>query len=349
MTDLVHSGLSESSVLGKVHGPYTRPDGIKFVIVVLHNENGSIKSKKTLTYKKYIEEYDLGLHRYEQYVRPKPFRNRERKYEEKEINCDFCKKLFLSKKGGKSCSKKCAQKVARRIKRNRRIDYHNQFVIKIKGLNNEDYFIIYDRFHSENKSVFIEAAKCKTLIIEDENDVVRYRLFYEPSDAVRVKLVPGYKKLFWITENAILISRRTFKVLSQSKIKTGYLTHATRIGGREGKEICLRIHRLVAFAFILNPDNKPEVNHIDGNKVNNHISNLEWVTPAENSQHAWRTRLSKPIHGTDKVNSKLDEEMVRYIRTLKGIKSERSVAKEMNIGRSTITRIFNNRGYKNVL
>ncbi len=54
-----------------------------------------------------------------------------------------------------------------------------------------------------------------------------------------------------------------------------------------------RAHRIIAETFIPNPENKPEVNHIDGNKSNNDISNLEWVTPSENNQHAYDTGLAK--------------------------------------------------------
>ena len=61
-----------------------------------------------------------------------------------------------------------------------------------------------------------------------------------------------------------------------------------------GKRTTARVHRLVAEEFIENPDNKPCINHIDGNKHNNHVSNLEWVTKKENSEHAWNNGLAKP-------------------------------------------------------
>lgn len=71
-------------------------------------------------------------------------------------------------------------------------------------------------------------------------------------------------------------------------IHGGYL----RVGIRTNK--CLKnymIHRLVAKAFIPNPLNKPQINHIDGNKLNNRVDNLEWVTAQENTQHAIKHNL----------------------------------------------------------
>lgn len=92
------------------------------------------------------------------------------------------------------------------------------------------------------------------------------------------------------------------------------------------------VHNLVAKGFIPNPENKPEVNHIDGNKLNNDVINLEWVTRKENINHAFRTGLNKAGLGVKqqykskeskqrslnnlKDKSKLTEDDVRYVRSV---------------------------------
>ncbi len=63
------------------------------------------------------------------------------------------------------------------------------------------------------------------------------------------------------------------------------------------------IHRLVAIAFIFNPENKKEVNHKDGNKLNNNEINLEWATRSENTIHAFKTGLCNSIKGIDNKRS----------------------------------------------
>lgn len=71
---------------------------------------------------------------------------------------------------------------------------------------------------------------------------------------------------------------------------------------RDGKHEKFAIHRLVAEAFIKNDCNKPFINHIDGNPTNNHVTNLEWCTPKENVNHAWRTGLCEKSRMVGKNN-----------------------------------------------
>jgi hypothetical protein len=65
------------------------------------------------------------------------------------------------------------------------------------------------------------------------------------------------------------------------------------------KAYCRKVHRLVIEAFTPNPDNLPCINHIDGNKLNNHVSNLEWCTRSHNVKHSFDTGLKTPYYLTD--------------------------------------------------
>ena len=85
---------------------------------------------------------------------------------------------------------------------------------------------------------------------------------------------------------------KTGKIRKRSFDKDGYVLAVIRETGIR-KSISKKVHRLVAQYFILNPENKPEVNHKDGNKQNNNIGNLEWATTRENKKHAKKTGLYK--------------------------------------------------------
>lgn len=100
------------------------------------------------------------------------------------------------------------------------------------------------------------------------------------------------------------------RILSQSLDGNRYACVALSKGG---KRKTMKVHRLVAIAFIENPEDKPQVNHIDGVKTNNNISNLEWATAAENSIHSvdvlhnnWGAQKSKNFLGKGVALDKRD-------------------------------------------
>ena len=100
---------------------------------------------------------------------------------------------------------------------------------------------------------------------------------------------------YYITEDGKCYNQKTGKYLKgQENIKNGYFSYNITLPNGSKKR--LYAHRLVAQAFIPNPENKTEVNHIDGNKLNNYIDNLEWVTSKENQQHAIATALRSFKH-----------------------------------------------------
>lgn len=99
------------------------------------------------------------------------------------------------------------------------------------------------------------------------------------------------------------------------------------------------IHRLVATKYIPNPDNKPQVNHIDGNKENNNVSNLEWVSAKENKTHAVNYDLV--ASGSQIVHSKLTESDVKFIRAHAKVDMKmKDLAAKFNVSTRTIRDII---------
>ena len=122
-------------------------------------------------------------------------------------------------------------------------------------------------------------------------------------------------------------------------MSSGYKKSHTKNDLDEWKN--LSIHRAVAMMYVDNPDNKPFVNHIDENKLNNHYTNLEWVTASENSLHSRLLKLQPLKFGDNATNRKLNSEIVKEIResTEKG----NLLALKYNISKATISHIKNNK------
>lgn len=102
--------------------------------------------------------------------------------------------------------------------------------------------------------------------------------------------VPNYLN-YEVSDKGEIRNVNTGRILKLKPNERGY--YYTNLSN-ESKYKTFRIHRLVAELFIPNPENKPEVNHKDGDKSNNSVDNLEWVTRRENKQHAYKLGLEKP-------------------------------------------------------
>lgn len=111
---------------------------------------------------------------------------------------------------------------------------------------------------------------------------------------------------------------------------------------KDGKVKKLTIHRIVAINFLDNPQNKPDVNHIDGNKHNNKLSNLEWVTKSENIKHSYATGLNSCV-GAKNSQCKLTEKEAVEIYNSNARTKDLSI--QYNITQSTICDIRKGRSW----
>jgi hypothetical protein len=150
---------------------------------------------------------------------------------------------------------------------------------------------------------------------------------------------------YYVTEDGRVL--RDGKELSTSLTNRGYKTLRMSLNGVRKH---LSIHRAVAELYVPNPDNLPEVDHFDTNKLNNHYTNLQWVTYKENRDRAIQNGLMKK--GEQCKNSKLTESDIKYIRDnyipkhpeFSGV----ALAKKFGVGIAQISRIVNNTRWKHI-
>lgn len=137
----------------------------------------------------------------------------------------------------------------------------------------------------------------------------------------------------------------TSKLINSFAFEDGYIC-VTLI--KNGKTKFTGLHRLIASAFIPNPENKPEVNHKDGNKHNNSIDNLEWSTTAENVQHAFDTGLNNGRKGVKHHNTKLTEKEVLEIRAIGDTMTQKEIGKLYGVNHQAIYKILKRLRWANV-
>jgi len=178
--------------------------------------------------------------------------------------------------------------------------------------------------------------------METWKPVKGFETFYEVSESGNIRTI----------ERTITLSTHSYikkqKLLIQYKDGRGYL-HVKLYNGF-GKPKSITVHRIVATTFLDNPNGYIEVNHIDGNKLNNHKDNLEWCTRSYNIEHAYRFRDPKTYKGSGNKNSKLTEVQVLSIR--KEYKENKTTYKELSnkysVGITLIGYIITRKTWKHV-
>ena len=155
------------------------------------------------------------------------------------------------------------------------------------------------------------------------------------------KDIEGFEGKYQISNKGNV--RNNTKLMVPQKTKFGYLKI------RLSKNNIAKgyfMHRLVAKSFISNPNNKPQVNHKNGDKLNNTADNLEWMTQAENNKHAYDAGLKPNKIGTNNSNCKLTEADVINIRNSN--KSPKELAVIYNMSRNNIVDILNKKRWSHI-
>lgn len=178
-------------------------------------------------------------------------------------------------------------------------------------------------------------------MLETWKPVKSYEGYYEVSNLGRVRSV----------ERTILIKNNQYRKYKSVMLKPTLDTHGYMSVSlvRDNKAKTHTIYRLMAEAFIPNPDNLPCVNHKDGNKLNDDIFNLEWCTYSENIKHAYKNHLKRS--GEQHCKHKLTWKDVDFIRKNYIPRDKtfgmRALGRKFNVGSSTVSQVIHNICWEN--
>ena len=177
-------------------------------------------------------------------------------------------------------------------------------------------------------------------------DVVGLEGIYQVSSEGRIKSVSRNVQYYNPLADRECVRHLREKIMKPQLSKRGYYLVCSPVPSDNGVRTSLSIHRIVAKAFLDNPDNKPTVNHKNGNKLDNRLQNLEWATFSENLQHAYDTGLAKSViskftrRGEDHHKVKLSNSDIVEIKKLraKGLKLK-EIASLYSVSFSLISQI----------
>lgn len=169
-------------------------------------------------------------------------------------------------------------------------------------------------------------------------DISDYEGYYQCSN------LGNLKSLKRLTNCNNFFREEQEKILKQSISKKRKVKYISL--NKKGKLKTFAVHRIIAKTFIKNPLQYGEINHKDGNPSNNNINNLEWCSRSQNMIHARDNGLHRVCLGEKNHLSKLKENDVLKIKSLKGTISGVKIAKQFNVHKDTIYAIWNNKSWK---
>lgn len=173
--------------------------------------------------------------------------------------------------------------------------------------------------------------------LNDDMTNLRWVKYCTEEDAREIE---GYRGKYIITPSGKIYNNYTGKPM-KTRLIGGYPHVGLRVfDGQSSVQKMFKVHRLVAEYFLPNPDNKPIINHKDGNKENSDVSNLEWCSYRENNEHAIKTRLRKGVW-----TKELGAVAINLIENYDWSSSE--VADLLNINKGSVKYLYQ-RGYENL-
>ena len=153
---------------------------------------------------------------------------------------------------------------------------------------------------------------------------------------MKSKFIEGTNDSYIIYENGDVFSLKRNRKLAHHKFALGYVSVCIM---KNGKSQHITLHRLLAEAFLPNPENKPTVNHINGIKNDNRLENLQWATYSENNSHAFKTGLNKAKSGEDSRLSTISRDTASKILDMYKTKKMSEIAKELDLGYTLVRNI----------